>query len=189
MNSLVDDPCFHPDGGQTLQQRLLQLIGTRSRRQAAEDWGIKYATLNNYLTARKSHPRPRIVKQIADAERVDAKWILFGAIERNNVCNKETNNATPAQPYSDNIRFICDMMAVLSSKEIELLRNTLIREGIKTLLALTDEDNLRLLNLARRHKQAALLLERLSDEQLSEFLQQNTPGIAPPALAISTPKD
>lgn len=67
MNSLVDAPFFHPDGGQNLQQRLLQPIGTRSRRQAAEDWGIKYATLNNYLTARKSYPRPKIVKQIADA--------------------------------------------------------------------------------------------------------------------------
>jgi hypothetical protein len=86
MSNSSDEISFLSESKETMKDRLLQLIGTRSRRQAAEDWGIKYATLNNYLTARESLPRPNVVKQIADAEGVDSNWILYGASNS----NKET---------------------------------------------------------------------------------------------------
>ncbi|BEN61944.1 transcriptional regulator [Serratia marcescens] len=181
MSNSSDEISFLSESKETMKDRLLQLIGTRSRRQAAEDWGIKYATLNNYLTARESLPRPNVVKQIADAEGVDSNWILYGASNS----NKETTSGTP---LNANVQFICDMMSVLSESETESLRNVLIREGIKTLLALTEEDNLHLINLNQKQKKAALMLEHLSEEKVREILQGDAPSTTTPTVNIANSK-
>jgi hypothetical protein len=177
----MEEISFRSESKETMKDRLLHLIGTRSRRQAADDWGIKYATLNNYLTARESQPRPNVVKQIADAEGVDSNWILYGVSSQ----EKETARATPLKA---NVQFICDMMSVLSESETESLRNVLIREGIKTLLALTEEDNLHLINLNQRQKKAALMLEHLSDEKVREILQGDASSATNSTVNIANSK-
>lgn len=181
MNNSAKEISFQSESKETMKDRLLHLIGSRSRRQAADDWGIKYATLNNYLTARKSQPRPNVVKQIAEAEGVDSNWILYGTSN----ATKETARGIPLKV---NVQFICDMMSVLSESETESLKNVLIREGVKTLLALTEEDNLHLINLNQRQKKAALMLEHLSEEKVREILQGDAASTTTPTVNIANSK-
>ncbi|CAI2525472.1 Uncharacterised protein [Serratia ficaria] len=184
MGKSVDEISFPDLNKETIKDRLLQLIGTRSRRQAAEDWGVKYATLNNYLTARGSKPRPNVVKQIAECEGVDSDWILFGAGDGND----ESKQGAGSNAYRGNIQFICDMMSVLTDDETDLLRKVLMREGIKTLLSLTEEDNLDLLHLNPTRKKAALMLKHLSDEKIREILAGDTPSAETSTVNIANSK-
>lgn len=54
--------------------RLRVLIGSRSIRSAAKDWGLSFSTLNNYLS-RKIEPSLEVALKISSAENVSIEWI------------------------------------------------------------------------------------------------------------------
>lgn len=60
-----------------LTNRLLSLIGERSKREAARVWGINYSTLKNLLT-RGSTPKADLLAQIAHHENVSISWLISG---------------------------------------------------------------------------------------------------------------
>lgn len=60
-----------------LTNRLLSLIGSRSKREAARVWGINYSTLKNLLT-RGSTPKADLLAQIAHHENVSIGWLISG---------------------------------------------------------------------------------------------------------------
>lgn len=60
-----------------LTNRLLSLIGNRSKREAARVWGINYSTLKNLLT-RGSTPKADLLAQIAQHENVSISWLISG---------------------------------------------------------------------------------------------------------------
>lgn len=60
-----------------LTNRLLSLIGDRSKREAARVWGINYSTLKNLLT-RGSTPKADLLAQIARHEDVSIGWLISG---------------------------------------------------------------------------------------------------------------
>lgn len=60
-----------------LTHRLLSLIGSRSKREAARIWGINYSTLKNLLT-RGSTPKADLLARIAHHENVTINWLISG---------------------------------------------------------------------------------------------------------------
>ncbi|OBU12197.1 transcriptional regulator [Morganella psychrotolerans] len=62
---------------ETFKDRLKLLIGERSIRTAAKDWGLSFSTLNNYLT-KSTDPALSTVKSIAIQEGVSLDWLVNG---------------------------------------------------------------------------------------------------------------
>lgn len=78
MNTLKErELSLEADGKESIADRLRKLIGTRTVRAAANDWGLAFSTLNNYLT-RGTEPSLNVAIKIANLEGVTAEWIATG---------------------------------------------------------------------------------------------------------------
>ncbi|EFG7849471.1 hypothetical protein EYD79_00870 [Shigella sonnei] len=75
----ASDIAFQADGKETFKERLKQLIGSRSVRAAAKDWGISVSTLNNYLN-RGTEPTLSIINQLSELEHVSIDWLARGYV-------------------------------------------------------------------------------------------------------------
>lgn len=62
---------------ESFKERLKLLIGSRSVRAAARDWGFSFSTLNNYLT-KNTDPALSNVQAIANKEQVSLDWLVYG---------------------------------------------------------------------------------------------------------------
>lgn len=93
-----NDFAISEEGKEKIADRLRVLIGKRSVRAAAQDWGLSFSTLNNYLT-RGTEPSLNVVIKIANVERVSVEWIATGT-------EPEKRNDTPASA-SRRILMIC----------------------------------------------------------------------------------
>ncbi|MGL9772851.1 MAG: helix-turn-helix domain-containing protein [Sodalis sp. (in: enterobacteria)] len=69
---------FDMDGKENFVARLKQLIGNRSARAAANEWGLSFSTLYNYLT-RGTELSFTVVQGIAYKEHVSLDWLAFGS--------------------------------------------------------------------------------------------------------------
>ncbi|WP_437888586.1 helix-turn-helix domain-containing protein [Phytobacter sp. V91] len=65
------------NGKESIADRLRTLIGNRTVRAAANDWGLSFSTLNNYLT-RGTIPSLKVAISIARKENVSIGWIGNG---------------------------------------------------------------------------------------------------------------
>lgn len=74
---------FDEAGKESISDRLRQLIGKRSVRAAAQDWGLSFSTLNNYLT-RGTEPSLNVAIKISNVERVSVEWLATGIAQENN---------------------------------------------------------------------------------------------------------
>lgn len=72
-----DSFSFEEEGKESISTRLRGLIGDRSIRAAAKDWGLSFSTLNNYLT-RGIEPSLNVALKIAHVEHVSVEWIATG---------------------------------------------------------------------------------------------------------------
>lgn len=89
MSKQVDkDFLFSPDGKESIQDRIKQLIGARSLRKAASDWGLPYSTINNYFE-KGTTPGLNVVATIAKVENIPLEWLVYGKIVYD--LNKEKN--------------------------------------------------------------------------------------------------
>ncbi|MCW7549594.1 helix-turn-helix domain containing protein [Photorhabdus sp. APURE] len=68
---------FEQDQKETFKERLLYLIGDRSVRTVAKEWGLSYSTLNNYII-RDSIPALNVAQSICDIEGVTLDWLATG---------------------------------------------------------------------------------------------------------------
>lgn len=68
---------FQDDPKETFKDRLKTLIGERSVRGAAKDWGLSVSTLNNYLN-RGTEPTLSVLETISSVENVSIDWLVKG---------------------------------------------------------------------------------------------------------------
>lgn len=64
---------------ESIAERLRLLIGSRTVRAAAEEWGLPFSTLNNYLT-RGTEPPLNVALRIAKMENVPIEWLAAGVL-------------------------------------------------------------------------------------------------------------
>lgn len=67
---------------ESFSRRLKSLIGERSVRAAAKEWGLSFSTLNNYIT-RGTEPSFVAMQAIAFAEGISLDWLAFGTDDSN----------------------------------------------------------------------------------------------------------
>ncbi len=68
---------FDEERKENFIKRLKALVGARSVRAAAKDWGLSFSTLNNYLS-RGTEPSFIAMQAIAAKEQVTLDWLAFG---------------------------------------------------------------------------------------------------------------
>ncbi|WP_105492320.1 helix-turn-helix domain-containing protein [Escherichia coli] len=136
-------------GKESFRERLVKLIGGRSVRTAASDWGIPPSTLNNYIH-KGTEPSFKIVCLISDKERVSLNWLAYGE-ELTATANSLSNQT--AQPSPDITNELAnELLKRASTEDKELLINAICDMGIKGILK-------RLQQPTRQAKQAANTLE------------------------------
>ncbi|WP_072091973.1 helix-turn-helix domain-containing protein [Trabulsiella odontotermitis] len=173
--------------------RLKQLIGNRSVRAAAKEWGLSFSTLNNYIT-RGTEPSFVAMQAIASTEGVSLDWLAFGfESNKHHHCKLESmeeplitkaqtissenqqspliknSTATPADGDYHWFKVIWDS---LEQHERHGLSQLLGRKGADVLTLLLEEHALSLLKLTGDAREAALLLEKLPESELREILHK-----------------
>ncbi|EEV6991235.1 helix-turn-helix domain-containing protein [Escherichia coli] len=136
-------------GKESFRERLVKLIGGRSVRTAASDWGIPPSTLNNYIH-KGTEPSFKIACLISDKEQVSLNWLAYGE-ELTATANSLSNQT--AQPSPDITNELAnELLKRASTEDKELLINAICDMGIKGILK-------RLQQPTRQAKQAANTLE------------------------------
>lgn len=146
---------------ETFKNRLQELIGERSIRGAAADWGLTYSTLNNYLT-RGSQPRIEAARKIAIAENVSVEWLLYGL----NKSSETVDQVEVSGKVDADWNRIYDSM---TEDERSAFIRIVYRHGVSTILQLADDENIQLLALPSQVKKISLLLKNWSSEKLREI--------------------
>ncbi|CRL44632.1 hypothetical protein SGGMMB4_01831 [Sodalis glossinidius str. 'morsitans'] len=102
----------------TIATRLRELIGHRSVRAAAQDWGLSFSTLNNYLT-RGTEPSLNVAIKISNLESVSVEWLATGA---NHNCDKKISPSTKNAWLT--------VLESLDDKEVQALLRTIHKKGV-----------------------------------------------------------
>ncbi|MBN6412584.1 XRE family transcriptional regulator [Escherichia coli] len=150
---------------ESIPDRLRKLIGKRSVRAAAKDWGLSFSTLNNYLT-RGTEPSLSVARQIAMIEGVTIEWICGSH------CEPHEHHEEAINIHNENAKLIMNIINALDAKDIERLSKTLALNGAKYLTRVLEPENQELLRLEGRKRVAALLLDDLPDERVREILEE-----------------
>ncbi|ENX2733365.1 helix-turn-helix domain-containing protein [Salmonella enterica] len=125
---------FQVSGKENLPIRLRKLIGNRSARSAAAEWGLSFSTLNNYLN-RGTDPSFSVMKTIATKENVSLDWLAFGIMESDRVHfeGKSSSNSS-----NEELEATWSMIyKTLNKEDLEALMGLLLNEGAKGVLALS----------------------------------------------------
>ncbi|EBP9265672.1 helix-turn-helix transcriptional regulator [Salmonella enterica] len=125
---------FQVCGKENLPIRLRKLIGNRSARSAAAEWGLSFSTLNNYLN-RGTDPSFSVMKTIATKENVSLDWLAFGVEESDRVHlgSKSSSNSS-----NEELEATWSMIyKTLNKEDLEALMGLLLTEGAKGVLALS----------------------------------------------------
>jgi transcriptional regulator with XRE-family HTH domain len=136
-----------------IKQRVLSLIGDRSRRAAAKAWGMNISTLTNFLE-NSSVPTYELLNRIAGAEDVDTEWLITG----------DTSIKVPARLYENTLtrgEIISELLhsfEALSTHELNSLRWFFKRKGIEAMLYLLNESDFKLLQLPDEEKERLMAL-------------------------------
>lgn len=146
---------FEGEGKESFRQRLESLIGERSVRSAALEWGLPPSTINNYIH-KGTEPALKVVLAIAKAERVSLEWLACGL----NKDEKAKNSSSVHE--EDPLKFTWLMIyESLSRDEAEAIIRLIHKEGVKGILAsATKEGSIdsTLLHLPQEEKERLLAL-------------------------------
>jgi transcriptional regulator with XRE-family HTH domain len=154
---------FQAQAKESIGERLRSLIGARSVRAAADDWGLKFSTLNNYLT-RGTEPSLNVAIKIANVEGVSVEWIATGTDKRS-VQDPEQPKALD-DPLNYAWQIVYDS---LDKNEVEALLRLIHKDGVngilsakavdaaltKDFLLLSDDEQQRVLRLAKQVREGA----------------------------------
>lgn len=157
-------------GKTSIADRLRELIGGRSVRQAANDWGLSFSTLNNYLT-RGTEPSLNVAIKIANVERVSVEWIATG---NDGPVASASVLASSNASVSNGEYLWKAVYDSLSSDEREALIKLIHRKGIEGILSMGGnvvERSASQQALSPQMKQIIELVETCDDAQLREILQ------------------
>lgn len=152
---------------ETTADRLKKLIGNRSVRAAAKDWGLPYSTVSNYLT-RQIEPSLDAAIRIAQAEQVDLIWLAKGSGE----ARTEIPTNEPLSSLEQAWRLIYESMGPeVISEFVKLIH----RKGIEGILSLekgTNNASKAGSDLSPQVKQLFDLITSCNDEEVREILQR-----------------
>lgn len=160
-----EDFSFVPEGKDNFRQRLQSLIGNRSVRAAAKDWGVPVSTLNNYIH-KGTEPSFKIVCLISNKEQVSLNWLAYG------------DDDVQQQPQQDvpcvggGVQTLIAIWESLDPEEQLQVSRKLGRKGAEVLTQLLNDDNLCLMQLSGEKREAALLLVGMEPERAREILSQ-----------------
>lgn len=131
-----NDFSFEDDGKESFKTRLKKLIGQRSIRAAAREWGLSFSTLNNYLN-KGTEPSFTAIRGIASHEKVSLDWLAYGsqASEYNNKMNRMSQEVNSPM-VSDKLAGAW-LMVLESAEPEEAVRliKLINRKGIERLLS------------------------------------------------------
>ncbi|EGT5658509.1 helix-turn-helix transcriptional regulator [Citrobacter braakii] len=156
-------------GKTSIADRLRELIGKRSVRQAAVDWGLSFSTLNNYLT-RGTEPSLNVAIKIAKVERVRVEWLATG---QGQTAADESGNAVDKSdgPTED---IWSAVYASLTNEERSALIRLIHRKGIEGILSLGESKpaiNVSAPTLSPQMKQIIDVVSACTEAELREILQ------------------
>ncbi|HEQ1859955.1 TPA: hypothetical protein VEO38_003541 [Providencia alcalifaciens] len=111
------------------KERLKILIGNRSIRTAAKDWGLSFSTLNNYLT-KDTDPALSTIQSIATQENVSLDWLVNGQAQEDGVLLTNTENDSKSELSS-----IWHMLFnIMTTEQINQLIRIITTKGIDGIL-------------------------------------------------------
>ncbi|HHR6443009.1 hypothetical protein [Providencia alcalifaciens] len=111
------------------KERLKILIGNRSIRTAAKDWGLSFSTLNNYLT-KDTDPALSTIQSIATQENVSLDWLVNGQAQEDGVPSTNTKNDSKSELSS-----IWHMLFnIMTTEQINQLIRIITTKGIDGIL-------------------------------------------------------
>ncbi|MGL9773630.1 MAG: hypothetical protein ACR5LG_06030 [Sodalis sp. (in: enterobacteria)] len=164
---------FDMDGKENFVARLKQLIGNRSARAAATEWGLSFSTLHNYLT-RGTEPSYTVVQSITYKEHVSLDWLAFSLLctQKEVASTSEILSINEESLIEDPLEATWHMIyKSLNKKDLEALIMPAFARRAKGVLALSgrkdDLDSL-LLQLPKEEKERLIALHEAKKEAVSE---------------------
>lgn len=127
----TNDFSFSQNRKESIQDRIKQLVGTRSLRKAASDWGLPYSTINNYFE-KGTTPGLNVVATIAKLENVSLEWLVYG--ESRDALTIENTQKTTEDINRPNTSIVDEMLRRATPEDRECLIDILCCIGIKGVL-------------------------------------------------------
>lgn len=128
---ISDDLSFSQDRKENIQDRIKQLVGTRSLRKATADWGLPYSTINNYFE-KGTTPGLNVVATIAKIENVSLEWLVYG--ENGGFPNVEKKDDVTGYVDCSNVSIVNEILRRAAPEDREHLIDMLCCIGIKGVL-------------------------------------------------------
>ncbi|WP_272537045.1 XRE family transcriptional regulator [Providencia sp. PROV206] len=111
------------------KERLKILIGNRSIRTAAKDWGLSFSTLNNYLT-KDTDPALSTIQSIATQENVSLDWLVNGLDQGGETLSTNTDNDSKRELSS-----VWNMLFnIMTTEQVNQLIRIITTKGIDGIL-------------------------------------------------------
>lgn len=168
-------------------QRLRLLIGARSVRSAATDWGMSFSTLNNYLT-RGTEPSFAAMQLIASKEQVTLDWLAFGNDRSDSNMNQSVILDEAHRSSANLAQSTWSMIfETLTPEEQKEILDFCLKEGARSMVGLvasaaaTDRN---FMSLSAADKERLLRL----NEQLKKGPSEGDSGVAEADLQSDTKK-
>lgn len=166
-----NDFAISDEGKEKIADRLRTLIGKRSVRAAALDWGLSFSTLNNYLT-RGTEPSLNVAIKIAHVELVSIEWLATGV-------ESERGNGKIAPLESQSAAKIAWLMVLesLDDSEVHALLRAIHKKGVDGIVELATANSLdvELLQLPTEEKERLMALHE-AKKGASESCVENDSG-------------
>ncbi|CNH28230.1 transcriptional regulator [Yersinia pekkanenii] len=178
IGSKVKEFTFEAEGKEKLKERLRELVGTRSVRAAARDWGLSFSTLNNYLT-KSTEPAFTAMQKIAHKERVSLDWLAYGSMT-NTITATNHNLSEAEKEYKARGKLTSAWLAVLDSldeNEAHALLRVIHKKGVDGIVELVTANSLdiELLQLPTEEKERLMALHE-AKKGASESCVENNSG-------------
>lgn len=190
---------------ESISARLRQLIGVRTVRAAAREWGLSFSTLNNYLT-RGTEPSLNVAIKIANVEGVSVEWLATGMetsrpndespVAKSNIDGQEFRATPPlgADVTTTSLkdeRFLAltwgMFFEALSPQEKERIVDVYVQIGTRGVMAILNNVNeltTEWMKLSHNEQERLLRL----NEQLKKGAPEVDRGVAEPGSSSSSKK-
>lgn len=131
------DVSFEAGSKESFRERLARLLKGRSVNAAAQSWGIPKSTINNYLH-KGTEPALKIVVAIAEAEKVDLRWLATGLHEDSSGVISRPSE----QEIHDPLRIVWNMIYdSMDRRDTEALIKLIHNTGAKGVIAASSVTN------------------------------------------------
>lgn len=173
-------------GKESISERIRKLIGHRTVRAAAQDWGLPFSTLNNYLT-RGTEPSLNVAMKVANIEGVSLEWLAAGESSEdkektrthhnNDIENDDDSNGRPSDTIEGALASAWDLIfEALSPDERYELIHVFFKIGVRGALAqLKEKGNADLTwsSLANEEKERLIALHEAKKGASESCLDNN----------------